>query len=614
MSFRRRLAVFFLVIVAVPMGTVALVIYGLITDNEIGKADAGLAEGSRAAAAIYRSAGTNARARARVARVAGDPVLARSLERRDYARAQRRAQALLQGAKLARMRVSLGARTVVDAGSRDAIAPSVRRLVAARTRRPLGQLEVSVTAVGPFARRVSKITGLQVLTGEAGLPGPGSTVSLRRRGVNYRAATFAAQGFGRERFAFTLLARRDGGDSSVAHGRLVAGAVLAGFFALALAFALVLSRALGQQIEGFLAAARRLGSGDFSQPVPVHGHDEFAALGHEFNRMSAQLEDRLAELDRERARLAKSMQRIGDTFASKLDRGALIEIALHTAIDALEGECGRASGLDGTGPSPRTLASVGAVEQCAPLLERAERDALGSGAAALVSEGDCHVLAQGLRSGTDDEAPLGVMAIARRSRPFEEADCGLFDYLTRQATVSVENVGLHEIVQRQAVTDELTGLFNHRRFHEDLELEAERARRFEQPVGLVMLDIDNFKRVNDTYGHQQGDQVLREVAGLMRSVSREIDSPARYGGEELALVLPQTDLDGAYQLAERLREAIADLRVPLLAGGGEMSVSASIGVAALPDNADEPRTLIAAADAALYEAKHAGKNKTVRAR
>ena len=169
-------------------------------------------------------------------------------------------------------------------------------------------------------------------------------------------------------------------------------------------------------------------------------------------------------------------------------------------------------------------------------------------------------------------------------------------------------------MQRQALTDELTGLSNHRRFIETLAAEAERARRFGQSVGLVMLDLDDFKAVNDTYGHQQGDQVLRSVADLMRSYSREIDTPARYGGEELAVVLPQTDVDGAFQLAERLRTGIANLDIPMVSGGGRMRVTASLGAAALPANAQDPERLIAAADAALYEAKRGGKNKTVRAR
>ncbi len=163
------------------------------------------------------------------------------------------------------------------------------------------------------------------------------------------------------------------------------------------------------------------------------------------------------------------------------------------------------------------------------------------------------------------------------------------------------------------MTDELTGLHNARRFHDLLEVEVERARRFDQPLGLLMLDIDDFKPVNDTHGHLQGDDVLRAVGHVLAAGSREIDEPARYGGEEMAVVLPQTDLDGAVQLAERIRGSIADLRVPRRDGTGVLRVTVSCGAAALPDSALDKGGLIAAADAALYRAKRAGKDRTERA-
>jgi diguanylate cyclase (GGDEF)-like protein len=209
---------------------------------------------------------------------------------------------------------------------------------------------------------------------------------------------------------------------------------------------------------------------------------------------------------------------------------------------------------------------------------------------------------------------VGLVSVARGDRPFTQGERELFSYLTNQASVSVENVDLHETVQRQAVTDELTGLFNHRRFQEVMTAEVERARRYNQEMGLIMLDIDNFKRVNDTYGHMTGDVVLREVARVLRQSSREIDEPARYGGEEMAVALPGTDLEGAFQFAERVRRRIEDLELPLPDGDGALRVTASFGAASLATAGEADKdALVAAADAALYRAKRSGKNRTVRA-
>jgi diguanylate cyclase (GGDEF)-like protein len=205
------------------------------------------------------------------------------------------------------------------------------------------------------------------------------------------------------------------------------------------------------------------------------------------------------------------------------------------------------------------------------------------------------------------------VSIARAGRDFDDSEYDLFAYLTGQAAVSIENVDLHEMVRIQAVTDELTGLYNLRHFHETLDGEIERSRRFAQPVGLMLLDIDNFKSVNDTYGHQQGDLVLIEVGRVLRALSRDIDEPARYGGEEMAVILPQTDVAGAELLAERMRAAVAGIEIERLDGGGRLQVTASFGVASLPANAHDKDALIAEADAALYRAKRAGKNRVGRA-
>jgi diguanylate cyclase (GGDEF)-like protein len=219
-------------------------------------------------------------------------------------------------------------------------------------------------------------------------------------------------------------------------------------------------------------------------------------------------------------------------------------------------------------------------------------------------------------AGVEGGRILGMLTVARKTNGFSDGERELFTYLAQSAGVSIENVDLHDTVKRQAVTDELTGLFNHRRFQEVISQEVERAKRFGGDMGLIMLDIDNFKRVNDTYGHLQGDMVLREVARVLRQSSREIDEPARYGGEEMAVALPQTDLEGAYRFAERVRRRIEALDLPLLDGDGTLKVTASFGAASLAKSAnatDGKDSLVAAADAALYRAKRSGKNRTVRA-
>jgi diguanylate cyclase (GGDEF)-like protein len=377
-------------------------------------------------------------------------------------------------------------------------------------------------------------------------------------------------------------------------------------------FAVAVSRSLQAQIGSFLAAARRIAAGDFSTQVTTSGRDEFAELGEEFNKMSAQLSGRLEDLRQERARLQTSLRRIGQTFASNLDRDALLEIVVRTAVDGLGADGGRASARPAPGRPLQEIVRAGGLEGRLEPLRAAEAEALVSGRGSESTFETMHALAHPL-SGTEPGEVIGLLSAVRDGEPFSDRDRELLSYHAGTASVSIQNVGLHEAVQRQAVTDELTGLYNHRRFQEAMAAETERARRFDQPMSLVMLDIDNFKSVNDTYGHQQGDRVLAEVARVLRESSREIDSPARYGGEELAVVLPQTSIEGAYQLAERVRLEVAALEIPLVEGAGAITVTASLGVASLPANAQDGGGLIAAADAALYDAKRAGKNKTVRA-
>ena len=166
----------------------------------------------------------------------------------------------------------------------------------------------------------------------------------------------------------------------------------------------------------------------------------------------------------------------------------------------------------------------------------------------------------------------------------------------------------HERIAQEAMTDPLTGLWNRRHLAETLDREVSRAIRFGHEISLIILDVDDFKRINDRLGHLQGDLVLETVADLVRDATRDIDVAARYGGDELALILVETDNEGATILAERLRERARDTEVPVR-DGGEMGVTISVGVATIPDSADDLESLVDGADRALLRAKRAGKNQ-----
>ena len=406
-----------------------------------------------------------------------------------------------------------------------------------------------------------------------------------------------------------------GGDtSSDSANKTFAGVILLGFLLLAIACAILVSRTLQREIAGFLTAARKLAAGDFSAKVPTVGRDEFAALGEEFNKMSGELERRLAELSQERGRVQDSMRRLGEAVASNLDRDALLELVVRTAVDGLAADAGRASVRTGGYGALEERSRVGNMHGLGQALQTVEQDALNNGAARETTVGETTAIAHPLRGADAGNEIVGVVSVARGGRPFTPGDRELFAYLAGQAARSMENVSLHETTARQSVTDELTGLANRRAFDDALASEIERAKRFGSDLGLVLIDLDNFKNVNDTYGHQQGDLVLREVARVLRDGSREIDFPARYGGEELAVVLPGTDLEGAFQRAERIRVQIGQVPIARLDGVGTLSVTASCGVAATRSTDADGRLLVKNADGALYEAKRAGKNMSVRAR
>jgi diguanylate cyclase (GGDEF)-like protein len=190
---------------------------------------------------------------------------------------------------------------------------------------------------------------------------------------------------------------------------------------------------------------------------------------------------------------------------------------------------------------------------------------------------------------------------------FDTGVTRLLSIVASQVAATVKRVLVYQHLQRQATTDSLTGLLNHGYFHRRLREEVQRAKRYQSPLSVFLMDADNFKQINDRYGHHTGDTVLRLLASQLREQLRETDLIARYGGEEFIVLLPHTHLEPAQLTAERVRQAVHQMAVPYRRQ--RVRVSVSIGVAGFPQHGQTGDALIQKADEALYRAKGAGKDR-----
>ncbi|MCW2544867.1 MAG: diguanylate cyclase with sensor [Frankiales bacterium] len=413
-------------------------------------------------------------------------------------------------------------------------------------------------------------------------------------------------------------------EASRGNNVLVQGAVIISLALLAaVGIAVVSARSTTRPLAELGDAATRIASGDLSTMIEVRSKDEVGRLAVAFNTMTDELRGYVGELQESHVELQAGLSRLGDTLSSTHDLDRILNVVLESAMAATRAKGGMLLLLSAEEETLSVSASRGVNVPVDLQLK------LGDGISGKVARSGNPVRGQighgkgQLRAGNGEPTDMSVIAVplkssgtvigvldlfgSPRAEGFDENDLGTIQTFAGQATVAIDNVLLHEETQLLAITDELTGLPNYRYFAMTLGKEIERAARFSRPLSLLMLDLDLFKGVNDTFGHQRGDAVLSEVAQRIMRKVRDVDTVCRYGGEEFVLILPETDAIGAAKLAERIcaamrRKAFGPAGVP------PVHLTVSIGIAVFPDHGTSASPLLRQADEALYEVKASGRN------
>jgi len=368
-----------------------------------------------------------------------------------------------------------------------------------------------------------------------------------------------------------------------------------------------------QRVEGSLVDASRSGDWAGCDPaactVPVDSTDELGEVAASFNRLVTGLSNS--------HQVSDGIKSLSRAFAAHLELGALAEatlgeLSIRTACDAAcllvvnngRVEVGGSSGVRDAEQLVAGETVLTALRTARPTVLHLSADVMVSGS--LVDFTPQEVQVVPVSYGV---VPVGVLVVAF-AQPSSPQARAVLNATMPGLAVALNNALNHENLQRVAAMDPLTGVYNRRFGLQRLTEEFGRSSRSGDPLGLLMLDLDHFKAVNDTYGHLVGDRVLQTVVRAARQVLREGDVLLRYGGEEFLIVLPGAGRDDLMQMAERVRRAVAEAEVT--EAGQRIPVTVSIGGSGLPDNnATKPQDLIVVADAAMYSSKESGRDRWV---
>jgi diguanylate cyclase (GGDEF)-like protein len=383
----------------------------------------------------------------------------------------------------------------------------------------------------------------------------------------------------------------------------------------------VLARLVTQPLQEVADGAKAISDGQYGHDIPIRSRDEVGRLAAAFNEMSTRLKGTVSELSSSRDQLQRAVRRVGETMRSTHDLGQMLESILNTSVDAVRADGGVLWRFTATREALSVSNIVGIHDPrlgrvpvgqgiVGHVAERATAVVLPVTGGPRPAEGEPefpNVIAMPIYS---RDRVVGVLALYRSGEgdPFTADDQDTVQFLAEQGAVAIENVQLHEEAKRLSLMDGLTGVWNRRFFQMQFRQVLATATRFQRPFSVLMMDLDNFKKVNDELGHQRGDAILIEFAQRVSSVLREVDTFARYGGEEFICLLSETDGAGARTTAQKICEEIRNEPFRML-GADDVNVTVSIGVASHPEHGDTFKDLVEAADKALYAAKEGGRDR-----